>query len=151
MYFGCYTHDDQLDDATCVREDAKIWVLADYLDAFKLKNCAMRSLYRRYFPEDPITIPLGIGPQMVEYCLARTLPSSRLFRLIEAFLVQNWDDAELVLYNEENRDAWNDIQEWYPEFAANMKYLTQQSYAYRDSYVQRLEYYLETGLHINYP
>jgi len=46
FYFGDYTLSEDSVDANGVRDDAKAWVLGDYLDATSFKNRALRNSTR---------------------------------------------------------------------------------------------------------
>lgn len=154
MYYGRYMHKDDLENYFCVRPSAKAWVLGDYLDAVEFKDFAMHYLHEIYMPtadDDEIddNSPLtGIGPGMIGYCCSKTAPQSRLYRLVKAFLVQNWHDNQFIQYDYTNREEWDSVWAQHPELVSDLLFHTQQEKFGRVEHEPELEHYLE-ALDIN--
>ncbi|KAF9739889.1 hypothetical protein PMIN01_02524 [Paraphaeosphaeria minitans] len=136
---------DDLSDHFRVRDSAKAWVLGDYLDAVEFKNFAIRHLYDLYIPPPgPGNRPkTGIDPEMVSYCCSKTASGSRLYRLVTAFLVQNWHRNNIVHYHRDNRQSWDQIWVGHRGIVSDMLFYTQEEMSTRFSYERNIVSFLE--------
>jgi hypothetical protein len=77
LYFGHYTLLHGSCDVNGIRDDAKAWVLGDYLDAIDFKDCAIRNLYATYFPNG-YDYKVQIYATTIDYCCSNSMPDSLL-------------------------------------------------------------------------
>ncbi|KAF1920856.1 hypothetical protein BDU57DRAFT_418573, partial [Ampelomyces quisqualis] len=116
LYYGRYSYHDNLRNSSKVRDSAKAWVLADYLDAVEFKNFAIRSLYSIYFPSDHSGPKCGVGPNAIEHCCSKASEESGLVALYLSVLVVYWGDTGFISYVGDLSDEWDAIWERHPGF-----------------------------------
>jgi hypothetical protein len=109
IYYGCYNCQDK------IRDSARHWVIADYLDAIEFKNFAMRNLHDIYFPagRDP---KIGISANAIDYCCTNSTVGSPLYNLYLKFCIRWFHRRSLVDYTDKNRLEWSAIWDVHSSF-----------------------------------
>jgi hypothetical protein len=133
VYFGRYSYRDILSDKQRIRDSVKAWVLGDYLDAVEFKNFALKNLYDIYFP---VSGPpkSTIGPEVLDYCCAMTPVKSKLYTFFRNVLIVYWHDTDVIIYDADNRETWDNIWAENPEMRSDLLYFTSQTQATRETY-----------------
>jgi hypothetical protein len=142
LYYGHYTLSDDPVGSDGIRDDAKAWVLGDYLDAPEFKNCAMRSLYDTYFPTSG-SCGVSINARTIDYCCSNSGLNSPLRKLYESAAIGYWHDQRVVALSRSNKDKWDRVWQKHPEFSATLIFYLNSSVETREGCVDDLQTLLE--------